>query len=492
MRLLHTKSYQLETFLGTDTPPYAILSHTWGQDEFVFEDLRVPITNQLDNPKRGLRKVLQTCALAIKDGFDYVWIDTCCIDKSSSAELSEAINSMFAWYRRSSNCYVWLEDVTLSEVAAGQCDGFEDSNWFRRGWTLQELIAPHGVTFYDSNWNLIDDRYSLAGRISDLTSIKQGLLQRRHERRGDFEDLPRLFSDLDFVRGRGNDNLDYHLWNTSTATRMAWAAGRRTSRAEDEAYCLLGLFDVNMPLLYGEGRNKAFRRLIFEMLQHNQADSSILLWQMSRFECDTPWLCLPTALRPSHFECGFLGLHLNPLWPKPDLVVTPRGLEVSVWLAPSSAFSAAEGRWWASKKNCQLAVLSPSTGRDRITTLGIFVTPMSTTNEMVYTRAEPSTIVELHEAPGGYAAATIRHRTRPPSSSTSIASGSCTGKCKSSGRTQPASAPVDRCKTHQLRRQSRGCIHPAKRICHDTHHAQHQPSSPLLSHRSRCPERRRS
>ncbi|KAH7358237.1 heterokaryon incompatibility protein-domain-containing protein [Plectosphaerella cucumerina] len=346
MRLLHTRTYQLETFLGTDIPPYAILSHTWGQDEFVFEDLKVPIADQLDNPKRGLRKVLQSCALAIKDGLDYVWVDTCCIDKSSSAELSEAINSMFAWYRDSSNCYVWLEDVTLGEGAQGRLGDFDASNWFRRGWTLQELIAPHGVAFYDSKWNLIDDRYSLAGRISKLTHIKQEILQRRHKGCEEEKNvLLRIFNeDPRCSSCGGKDNLRFYLWKTPTAARMGWASRRRTCRAEDEAYSLLGLFDVNMPLLYGEGRDKAFRRLIHEMLQHNQADSSILLWQTSPLDSYTN-LCLPMDLGPRYFEGGVSSLHLNSMWPKPDLVVNPRGLEVSVWLAPSSAISAAKGAY---------------------------------------------------------------------------------------------------------------------------------------------------
>ncbi|KAM0268543.1 hypothetical protein ACHAQH_009958 [Verticillium albo-atrum] len=106
MRLLNTTTYQLGTFIGGDIPLYAILSHTWGEDEFLFEDLQAgKILDQIAKPGRGLQKVLATCRLARNEKLAYAWVDTCCIDKSSSAELSEVFNSMYAWYKDSAACY---------------------------------------------------------------------------------------------------------------------------------------------------------------------------------------------------------------------------------------------------------------------------------------------------------------------------------------------------------------------------------------------------
>ncbi|KAH6665915.1 heterokaryon incompatibility protein-domain-containing protein [Plectosphaerella plurivora] len=422
MRLLHTTSYQLETFLGSDIPVYAILSHTWGADEFVFEDLKIPISDQLQKPKRGLRKVFKACALAVEDGFDYIWIDTCCIDKSSSAELSEAINSMFKWYRKASQCYVWLEDVDALAGEASLGDDFENSNWFRRGWTLQELIAPHEVTFYDSSWTMISDRFSLADRLSKMTGIKKGILRRRHDRDGDQErDRERYFrqrskwakskskNPIDFDASRchfcrDDDRLEHRLWTTPVAMRMSWAAERRTSRAEDEAYCLLGLFDVNMPLLYGEGRKKAFRRLLTEILQQNKADSSILMWQTAGYFYQKHLSCLAQDLGPRNFS-NIPDIRSNPLWPRPELMVTPRGLEVSVYLASCTGIKSLVDP----TENMKLAVLSPTTGDESSTALGIFVTPVHTlfgeneTFYTVYARTEPDVTASLAEDADGYA-----------------------------------------------------------------------------------------
>ncbi|KAM0420630.1 hypothetical protein ACHAPT_011546 [Fusarium lateritium] len=145
MRLLDTSSYELTEFIGNKIPSYAILSHTWGEGEVLFSDIQ----NKTAQSKNGFGKLVSCCRKAVEDGFKWVWIDTCCIDKSSSAELSEAINSMYQWYRDSVICYAYLEDVTDTLPAKGTSSkGFAESRWFTRGWTLQELIAPRAVEFY--------------------------------------------------------------------------------------------------------------------------------------------------------------------------------------------------------------------------------------------------------------------------------------------------------------------------------------------------------
>jgi hypothetical protein len=263
MRLLNVSTLQLESFLGTEKPPYAILSHTWEPDgEILFEDLQTASTGDY-REKSGFAKVMSTCNRALRDGYQYVWIDTCCIDKSSSAELSEAINSMFRWYQQSRICYAYLSDVPEHGVT------LFSSRWLTRGWTLQELIAPKEVLFFDSNWDFVGTRSTLASQISEHTRIQEHVLVRTGQA----------------LRGV--------LRSISVAQRMIWASERQTTREEDIAYSLMGLFDVNMPLLYGEG-DKAFLRLQ-EAIIHGSEDQSILAFRIN----------LRTDLERHNFESHF-------------------------------------------------------------------------------------------------------------------------------------------------------------------------------------------
>ncbi|KAK3703532.1 hypothetical protein LTR37_014379 [Vermiconidia calcicola] len=259
MWLLNARTRKLEGFIGEGVPMYAILSHTWETDEVSFHDIN---HNANAETKLGYQKIRWTCAQALEDGLNYAWVDTCCIDKSSSAELSEAINSMWRWYRSSSKCYAFLSDVLVKcsgALSNGQSENcpfkttpaereFRKSRWFTRGWTLQELIAPPDVTFYGEGWcRLGSRRGELLNDIVDITKIPSEILT---------EEGPLPFY--------------------SVAQRMSWAAMRTTTRVEDEAYSLLGMFQVNMPLLYGEGR-KAFRRLQ-EVIIKQSTDHSIFVW----------------------------------------------------------------------------------------------------------------------------------------------------------------------------------------------------------------------
>lgn len=248
MRLLNTESMRLEEFHGSNIPPYAILSHTWGKEEVSFQDLVVG-----DSPKlRGCKKIIGCRNQAISDGYRYIWVDTCCIDKTSSAELSEAINSMFRWYREAEVCYAYLADVDIKTDLTYLQSAIENSRWFTRGWTLQELVAPSDVVFYDSDWAEIGTKTDLAEIISNVTGVGVTIL----------------------LKGKRNNFDDY-----SVAKRMFWASRRRTTRVEDEAYCLIGLFGVNMPLLYGE-KQKAFFRLQEEIMKRSD-DHSLFAWKTS-------------------------------------------------------------------------------------------------------------------------------------------------------------------------------------------------------------------
>src|SRR3989440_8278796 len=149
MRLLNTSTLQFREFHGREVPYYTILSHTWGEEEVSFQDMQ---TDSKEG-KSGFAKIKSCCALAASEGWEYVWIDTCCIDKTSSSELSEAINSMFRWYENALVCYAYLSDVPASTEASFT---FIKSRWFTRGWTLEELIAPRKLVFFASNWRRID------------------------------------------------------------------------------------------------------------------------------------------------------------------------------------------------------------------------------------------------------------------------------------------------------------------------------------------------
>ena len=246
MRLINVDTYKVDEFFGDRIPPYAILSHCWVDGEEVsFQDIQNLNEAKL---KRGFNKIEECCRQAKDDGLSYAWVDTCCIDKTSSAELSEAINSMFAWYSASEVCYAYLEDVESRDAFEKSIDKIlVNIRWFSRGWTLQELIAPFELVFFTKNWDRAGSRDLFQSAIHRWTGIPPGVLDKSVA----LEDIP-------------------------AATRMTWASTRTTSRQEDEAYCLLGIFDVRIPLLYGEG-GLAFQRLQEEILRVTH-DQTIFLY----------------------------------------------------------------------------------------------------------------------------------------------------------------------------------------------------------------------
>jgi hypothetical protein len=240
MRLLERNSageFSLtKDFVGDDIPGYAILSHTWGADaeEVTFQDLM----NGTGKDKPGYNKIRFCGDQARHGGLQYFWVDTCCISKANNTELSEAINSMFRWYRNAAKCYVYLSDVsspafdTNDKFSQLPCESaFRKSRWFTRGWTLQELLAPGSVEFFSREGKRLGDKRSLERQIHEITGIAVPALQ------------------------------GTPLSQFGVDERLSWAENRQTTRKEDKAYSLLGIFDVYMPLIYGEGRDNAFTRL---------------------------------------------------------------------------------------------------------------------------------------------------------------------------------------------------------------------------------------
>ncbi|KAI0636009.1 HET-domain-containing protein [Trametes polyzona] len=261
MRLLDTHTGMFVWINDPSQVRYAILSHTWSPDgEQSYQDLlkiqeahsessqESTPPSVLDDPAVSY-KIRGACVAARKDGYTLIWIDSCCIDKSSSAELSEAINSMFEWYRLASVCYAYLADVEdADEDFLAEGSQFACSRWHTRGWTLQELIAPRVVVFLTQRWHAFGTKTTLALALERITAI-----------------------DREVLTG------EVALEAISVARRMSWAAERKTTRIEDEAYALMGVFGVSLPTIYGEGR-RAFLRLQEEILR-TIPDQSILAWR---------------------------------------------------------------------------------------------------------------------------------------------------------------------------------------------------------------------
>jgi hypothetical protein len=251
------------------TPVYAILSHRWGPDEITFNQINPTVpanaTLSTDEAKLSAAKIRNACAVAEHQGLSYLWIDSCCIDKSSSEELREALNSMFAYYHNAAICYTYLSDVSRSLTGAGMFksdlkDRRKDgehlhSEWFKRGWTLQELLAPQKMVFYDKQWQPMGTRNDLAAIVGNAANINS-----------------------DYLSDAASERLKFR--EASAATKMSWMAGRMTTRPEDIAYSLLGIFDVNMIPQYGEGI-KAFARFQDVLMTDSASfDESLFAWAL--------------------------------------------------------------------------------------------------------------------------------------------------------------------------------------------------------------------
>ncbi|KAI1337202.1 heterokaryon incompatibility protein-domain-containing protein [Xylariaceae sp. FL0016] len=376
MRLINVESHELHEFFGSDIPAYAILSHTWGDEEVTFQDMQ---TNKA-HTKMGYEKIWLTCEQARYNNLKWAWVDTCCIDKASSAELSEAINSMYQWYAKSKVCYAYLSDVGLggenpvrswpepeytesncavkdsssghkkkdSSLAIERLSSFlldeesafpmgrhdvavdlqplKMSRWFSRGWTLQELIAPSTVKFYGRGWSYLG--YYTERRIEAAVCQAAGLPKK-------FFSSPKPLSDY------------------SVAQKLSWAATRECTRVEDVAYSLLGLLNINMPLLYGEGE-KAFKRLQEEILKGTD-DSTLLAWTVPS---DSPraWTLESIfAKSPADFLQSRDVIKDLTTQPFP-LAMTSRGLKMKTRLVPYEHGEASH--FWSKNDRCNISMIA--------------------------------------------------------------------------------------------------------------------------------------
>ncbi len=286
--------------------PYAIVSHRWTKFERKFRHFQDPfsdttaeISERLLDPTSidydehpGYAKIAKACQLARDDDIPYVWLDTCCINKfprdedpePDENETAQAISSMFRWYEEAVVCYAFLHDVSKDEhlyrpgsskeikksSAAYRCriGAFGKSEWFERGWTLQELLAPRRLEFYDHYWKPLGTKKSKWSSISEVTGIQGEYIRQKKP-----------------------------LSEACIAVKMSWGASRDTGRKEDMAYCMLGIFGVSMEVRYGAAEEEnAFMRLQ-ETLVQTFPDESIFAWLIDNEGVDTqhygllaPWI----------------------------------------------------------------------------------------------------------------------------------------------------------------------------------------------------------
>ena len=282
MWLLNTTTLELRYFNSPDTIRYAILSHVWQEEDhtLTFHDIKAihtRCTDKGEDPRALVQeKVRRFCTLAAEEGYEWAWLDTCCIDKTSSAELSEGINSMYSWYEHSTVCYAYLFDVRDDDDPFARTSAFRRSMWHKRGWTLQELIAPSSVVFLSASWHSIGTKSALVRLLSEITGVASDVL----------------------LWGGSSPGRSWRT-RVSVAQRMSWASGRVTTRKEDRAYSLMGIFGVTMPVIYGEGGEQAFYRLQREII-NICPDQSIFAWGPIHPNVEGAW-------------CGILELeHFNP------------------------------------------------------------------------------------------------------------------------------------------------------------------------------------
>ncbi|KAF8546056.1 HET-domain-containing protein [Imleria badia] len=239
---------------------YAIFSHRWGEEEPEFRDMSSKIHGPRPTPEGlGFEKLRRFCNKAREYGCEYVWSDTCCINKESSSELEEAIRSMYRWYRDAFVCIVYL-------AKSSSVKDFAREPWFTRGWTLQELLAPERLRMYGKDWDPVCPKAEEVRGGDDFPFPNDKL--------SDFMLQP--ISKITHIHPFNIRDFNLRSQRLMVSTKMRWASKRKTTRVKDIAYSLLGIFDIMIPIAYGLGE-RAFQRLL-EAIAHHSGDPSFFAW----------------------------------------------------------------------------------------------------------------------------------------------------------------------------------------------------------------------
>ncbi|KAI1791436.1 HET-domain-containing protein [Ganoderma leucocontextum] len=310
MWLLRTDRAELHCFHNLEDVPggYAILSHVWSEDEQSFQDIQelqlLCVNNgqelasrnafgpvMSNNPRdHACAKIRHSCVIAEEEGYEWIWNDTCCIETNDSVNISETINAMFRYYSEAEVCFAYLPDVSLTASLATTTAEFRASKWHKRGWTLIELIAPTSVLFLSRDWTYLGSKHDFSLLLESITRVPASLLT-------------------------GEETLS----KFSVAQRMSWASGRETTREEDRAYSLLGIFGLHMTIRYGEGAG-AFQRLQRKIAKKSTADSSLFSWGR---RLTWSWFCQSFSTEPPHQAHDVSDLYL--LSPSSDHFQPTRG-----------------------------------------------------------------------------------------------------------------------------------------------------------------------
>ncbi|KAJ8519460.1 hypothetical protein ONZ45_g3573 [Pleurotus djamor] len=255
---------------------YAILSHTWANRELGFRDVNVEGGMGVGSleKKEGYAKLDGMCRVAGEFMCRYVWFDAVCIDKSNTMEMEETIHSMWKWYQNAYICIVHLSNTNLklpsypanSSVSPtgprrrgdSKRKQLKEDPWFRRGWTLPELLAPKRIKFYLGDWTKMDQR---VGRRFDICRVQE----EGFDFGAEYVQFLRLVADAATVPVCAVKQ--FSLRTHSAPEVFHWISKRITTRPEDLSYCLMGMLDIHIPIIYGEGHENAFYRLQSACLQ---------------------------------------------------------------------------------------------------------------------------------------------------------------------------------------------------------------------------------
>jgi len=255
---------------------YVMLSHRWGENEPLLHDIQDKVVYKLN--AASVMKLQSFCKLARHAGYQWAWVDTCCIDQNNHVELQKSLNSTFVWFRHSALTIVYLSDVPPS----AKYGALAKSEWNTRGWTVPEFLASKAIRFYQKDWTLYLDDYS-----------------------PNHKESVEIMDELEDATGIGARALvAFQPGMRDAREKLRWVSMRVTTVPEDIAYSLFGVFGIQLPILYGENAQNALGRLLQEIIARS-GDITALDWigQPSEFNSCLPADITSYAAPPCALPC---------------------------------------------------------------------------------------------------------------------------------------------------------------------------------------------